>query len=76
MTAEILALVTAGCGRTQADATHRLASDWFKVGILSSVGKGKVPEQSPGDFGVTAANQIISDDGWQQGMNGVLPHAV
>ncbi|WP_298961284.1 SDR family oxidoreductase [uncultured Roseibium sp.] len=61
MTVEKVALVTAGGSGMGADAAKRLAQDGFKVGILSSSGKGERLGQELGGFGVTGSNLETSD---------------
>lgn len=43
---EKVALITAGGSGMGADSARRLAADGFKVGILSSSGKGKLWQRS------------------------------
>ncbi len=57
MSVEKVALVTAGGSGMGAGAARRLAGDGFKVGILSSSGKGKALAEELGGFGVTGSNQ-------------------
>lgn len=61
MTTEKVALVTAGGSGMGAAAAKRLASDGFKVGILSSSGKGEALAEDLGGFGVTGSNQSVED---------------
>ncbi|SPF78966.1 3-oxoacyl-[acyl-carrier-protein] reductase FabG [Aliiroseovarius pelagivivens] len=56
MSVEKVALVTAGGSGMGADTARRLAADGFKVGILSSSGKGEALGQELGGFGVTGSN--------------------
>ncbi len=56
MTAVKVALITAGGSGMGAEAAHRLASDGYKVGILSSSGKGEALGAELGGFGVTGSN--------------------
>ncbi|MFY0691776.1 MAG: SDR family oxidoreductase [Paracoccaceae bacterium] len=56
MAIEKVALVTAGGSGMGADAARRLAADGFKVGILSSSGKGEALGVELGGFGVTGSN--------------------
>ena len=56
MTVEKVALITAGGSGMGADAARRLAEDGFKVGILSSSGKGEALGTELGGFGVTGSN--------------------
>ena len=59
MTAEKVALITAGGSGMGADAARRLASEGFKVAILSSSGKALAGEL--GGLGVTGSNQSPAD---------------
>ena len=61
MTSEKVALITAGGSGMGAGAAKRLASDGFKVGILSSSGKGEALAKDLGGFGVTGSNQSAED---------------
>ncbi|WP_193185699.1 SDR family oxidoreductase [Nisaea sediminum] len=61
MTDKKVALVTAGGSGMGADAAKRLAVDGFRVGILSSSGKGEALGTELGGFGVTGSNQSIED---------------
>ncbi|WP_292895320.1 MULTISPECIES: SDR family oxidoreductase [unclassified Nitratireductor] len=56
MAVEKVALITAGGSGMGADAARRLAADGFKVGILSSSGKGEALGAKLGGFGVTGSN--------------------
>ncbi|ATG44749.1 SDR family oxidoreductase [Phaeobacter sp. BS52] len=56
MSVEKVALITAGGSGMGADAARRLAKDGFKVGILSSSGKGEALGGELGGFGVTGSN--------------------
>lgn len=56
MSVEKVALVTAGGSGMGADAARRLAADGFRVGILSSSGKGEALGTELGGFGVTGSN--------------------
>ena len=56
MAVEKVALITAGGSGMGADAARRLAQDGFKVGILSSSGKGETLGVELGGFGVTGSN--------------------
>lgn len=51
-----VALITAGGSGMGADAARQLAGDGFKVGILSSSGKGEALGNELGGFGVTGSN--------------------
>jgi len=57
MTAEKVALVTAGGSGIGAGAARKLAADGFKVGVLSSSGKGEALGTELGGFGITGSNQ-------------------
>ncbi|WP_422071152.1 SDR family oxidoreductase [Tranquillimonas rosea] len=61
MTIEKVALITAGGSGMGAAAAKRLASDGFKVGVLSSSGKGEALAEDLGGFGVTGSNQSVED---------------
>ena len=61
MSVEKVALITAGGSGMGADAARRLAADGFKVGILSSSGKGEALGTELGGFGVTGSN-LDGDD--------------
>lgn len=56
MSVEKVALITAGGSGLGASAARRLAADGFKVGILSSSGKGEALGNELGGFGVTGSN--------------------
>ncbi|MES0827400.1 SDR family oxidoreductase [Ruegeria sp. SCP11] len=61
MAIEKVALITAGGSGMGADAARRLAADGFKVGVLSSSGKGEALGAELGGFGVTGSNQNLDD---------------
>ncbi|MEX3960494.1 SDR family oxidoreductase [Trinickia sp. EG282A] len=61
MTTLKVALVTAGGSGLGAAAARRLAADGFKVGILSSSGKGEALAAELGGVGVTGSNQSETD---------------
>lgn len=61
MSVDKVALVTAGGSGMGADAARRLAQDGFRVGILSSSGKGEALGAELGGFGVTGSN-LNADD--------------
>jgi NAD(P)-dependent dehydrogenase (short-subunit alcohol dehydrogenase family) len=54
-------LVMAGGSGMGAAAARRLAADGFKVGILSSSGKGEALAQTLGGIGITGSNQSTDD---------------
>ncbi|MGB0410248.1 MAG: SDR family oxidoreductase [Pikeienuella sp.] len=56
-----VALVTAGGSGMGADSARALAADGFKVGILSSSGKGEALAKELGGVGVTGSNQSNDD---------------
>ncbi|MBO0333601.1 SDR family oxidoreductase [Sneathiella sp. CAU 1612] len=56
MTDTKVALITAGGSGMGADAARKLASDGFKVAILSSSGKGEALAEELGGVGVTGSN--------------------
>ncbi|WP_372574644.1 SDR family oxidoreductase [Ruegeria jejuensis] len=59
--ADKVALISAGGSGMGADAARRLAADGYKVGILSSSGKGEALAQELGGVGVTGSNQSNED---------------
>jgi len=61
MASNKVALVTAGGSGMGADAARRLAADGFKVGILSSSGKGEALAGTLGGVGVTGSNRSVDD---------------
>ncbi len=61
MTDTKVALITAGGSGMGAAAARRLAEDGFRVGILSSSGKGEALAQELGGVGVTGSNQSNDD---------------
>lgn len=61
MSAEKVALITAGGSGMGAAAARRLAADGFKVAVLSSSGKGETLAQELGGIGVTGSNQSNDD---------------
>ncbi len=61
MTVEKVAIITAGGSGMGAAAARRLAADGFKVGILSSSGKGEALAAELGGIGVTGSNQSVED---------------
>jgi len=56
-----VAIITAGGSGMGAAAARRLAADGFKVGILSSSGKGEALARELGGIGVTGSNQSVAD---------------
>lgn len=61
MSVEKVALITAGGSGMGADSARQLAADGFKVGILSSSGKGEALGTELGGFGVTGSNTNPDD---------------
>jgi NAD(P)-dependent dehydrogenase (short-subunit alcohol dehydrogenase family) len=61
MSVEKAAIITAGGSGMGAAAARRLAADGFKVGILSSSGKGEALAAELGGIGVTGSNQSVDD---------------
>jgi NAD(P)-dependent dehydrogenase (short-subunit alcohol dehydrogenase family) len=61
MSAEKVAVITAGGSGMGAAAARRLAADGFKVAILSSSGKGEALAKELGGVGVTGSNQSNAD---------------
>ena len=61
MPVEKVAIITAGGSGMGAAAARRLAADGFKVGILSSSGKGEALAAELGGIGVTGSNQSVED---------------
>ncbi|MAE92094.1 MAG: 3-oxoacyl-ACP reductase [Pelagibaca sp.] len=61
MATEKVALITAGGSGMGAGAAKRLAADGFRVGVLSSSGKGQALAEELGGFGVTGSNQSVAD---------------
>ncbi|MFJ4387202.1 SDR family oxidoreductase [Pseudomonas sp. NPDC089408] len=61
MTVAKVAIITAGGSGMGAAAARRLAADGFKVGILSSSGKGEALAAELGGIGVTGSNQSVED---------------
>jgi NAD(P)-dependent dehydrogenase (short-subunit alcohol dehydrogenase family) len=60
MTAEKVAIVTAGGSGMGAGAARKLAADGFRVAILSSSGKGEALAKELGGLGVTGSNHIVT----------------
>ncbi|MFC5523336.1 SDR family oxidoreductase [Polaromonas jejuensis] len=61
MTAEKVAIVTAGGSGMGAGAARKLAADGFRVAILSSSGQGEALAKALGGLGVTGSNQSNED---------------
>jgi NAD(P)-dependent dehydrogenase (short-subunit alcohol dehydrogenase family) len=61
MATDKVALVTAGGSGMGAAAARRLAADGYRVGILSSSGKGEALAKELGGLGVTGSNQSTDD---------------
>ncbi|SCX28087.1 putative oxidoreductase [Agrobacterium rosae] len=61
MSAEKVAVVTAGGSGMGAAVAKRLAADGYKVAILSSSGKGEALAAQLGGIGVTGLNQSVDD---------------
>jgi NAD(P)-dependent dehydrogenase (short-subunit alcohol dehydrogenase family) len=61
MSGEKVAVITAGGSGMGAAAARRLASDGFKVAVLSSSGKGEALAKELGGIGVTGSNQSNDD---------------
>ncbi|RCL28446.1 3-oxoacyl-ACP reductase [Pseudomonas sp. AFG_SD02_1510_Pfu_092] len=61
MSGNKVAIITAGGSGMGAAAARRLAAEGFKVGILSSSGKGEALARELGGIGVTGSNQSLED---------------
>lgn len=61
MTVEKVAVIVAGGSGMGAAAAEKLASEGYKVAILSSSGKGAALAQRLGGLGVTGSNQSVAD---------------
>lgn len=61
MATQKVALITAGGSGMGAAAARRLASDGYRVAILSSSGKGEALARELGGLGVTGSNQSNED---------------
>lgn len=61
MTANKVAIITAGGSGMGAGAARKLADDGFRVAILSSSGKGEALARELGGIGVTGSNQSNED---------------
>ncbi len=59
MSTDKVALITAGGSGMGADAARRLARDGYRVGVLSSSGKGEALGHELGGFGVTGSNLLL-----------------
>lgn len=70
MSPQKVALITAGGSGIGADAARRLARDGFRVGVLSSSGKGEALGQELGGFGITGSN--LSTEDLQRLVDGAL----
>lgn len=70
MAEQKVALITAGGSGMGAEAARRLAADGFKIGILSSSGKGEKLASELGGLGVTGSNQSV--DAVQKLVDGAL----
>lgn len=70
MSVEKVAIVTAGGSGMGAAAARRLAAEGFKVGVLSSSGKGEALAQQLGGIGITGSNQ--SNEDLQRLVDGVI----
>ena len=70
MTVEKVALITEGGSGMGADAAKRLAQDGFKIGILSSSGKGQALGEELGGFGITGSN--LEPDDLQKLVTGAM----
>lgn len=61
MTVEKVAVIVAGGSGMGAAAAEKLASEGFKVTILSSSGKGEALANRLGGLGITGSNQSVDD---------------
>ncbi len=61
MTAERVALISAGGSGMGAGAAHRLAADGFGIAVLSSSGKGEALASELGGVGITGSNRSNDD---------------
>ncbi|MFW3895002.1 SDR family oxidoreductase [Pseudomonas bharatica] len=61
MAVEKTAIITAAGSGMGAATARRLAADGYKVGILSSSGKGEALARELGGVGVTGSNQSVED---------------
>ena len=67
-----VALITAGGSGMGADSARALAADGFKVGILSSSGKGEALANELGGVGITGTNR--SDEDLQKLVDAAMAH--
>ncbi|SFD32125.1 SDR family oxidoreductase [Paracidovorax konjaci] len=63
MAVEKVAVITARGTGIGAAAARRLAADGFRVGILSSSGRGEAIAEELGGIGITGSNQSVEDIG-------------
>ena len=61
MTAEKVALITAGGSGMGAATARRLAQDGYRIAVLSTSGKGEALANGLGGVGVTGSNQSNDD---------------
>ena len=61
MTDEKVAVIVAGGSGMGAAAAEKLASEGFRVAILSSSGKGEALANRLGGLGITGSNQSVDD---------------
>ncbi|KAA8673564.1 3-oxoacyl-ACP reductase [Pantoea sp. ICBG 828] len=61
MTVEKVAVIVAGGSGMGAAAAEKLASEGFRVAILSSSGKGELLANRLGGLGITGSNQSVDD---------------
>ncbi len=61
MATEKVAMITAGGSGMGAGAARKLATEGFRVAILSSSGKGEALAKELGGVGVTGSNQSNDD---------------
>ena len=57
---KVAVLIAAGTG-IGAETAKKLASDGFKISILSSSGKGEILAKKLGGIGITGSNQLNDD---------------
>ncbi len=70
MSEDRVALITAGGSGMGAGAARRLAADGFRIGVLSSSGKGEALASELGGLGITGSNQ--SDDDLKRLVDGAM----